>query len=74
MAERVVQGATIHTYWRCEDQLISCIGQIDENGWRTMQTSYLAFGEALRTCTSKDRSIRGECSCRLAGCTVKTPA
>ncbi|MCC6149759.1 MAG: MBL fold metallo-hydrolase [Planctomycetes bacterium] len=36
-------------FWRCEDQLNSCVGQIDENGLRTTQTSYLAFGEALQS-------------------------
>ncbi len=49
VAERVTRGAVEHVYWRCEDQLNSCVGQIDENGWRTMQTSYLAFGEALQS-------------------------
>ena len=34
VAERVTKGAVEHAYWRYEDQLNSCVGQADENGWR----------------------------------------
>ena len=44
-------------YWRYEDQLNSCVGQIDENGWRTMQNSYLAFGEVMQSRVLYDGAV-----------------
>ncbi|GIK53093.1 MAG: hypothetical protein BroJett014_20660 [Planctomycetota bacterium] len=34
LVDRVTKGAVEHAYWRYEDQLNSCVGQADENGWR----------------------------------------
>ncbi|GIK53101.1 MAG: hypothetical protein BroJett014_20740 [Planctomycetota bacterium] len=57
VAERVTKGAVEQVYWRYEDQLNSCVGQADENGWRTMQNSYLAFGEVMQSRVLYDGAV-----------------